>query len=140
MSRQITGTLRNPDGTVLGSQTIRFISLRNSSPSILKSITEDFSTAVDGSYDVTVENGTYSAHLISDNSPALLLGEIAVEDGTAIDLVALLILSGGVVTTLGTVVSIEDGGSGENNIVDARTAFDVYSKAESDALLNDGTY
>jgi hypothetical protein len=89
MSRQLTDTLKNPDGTTLNNAEFELVATVSTSADIVKGASSTFSTNGSGLYDVTVEDGTYAVFVTHDNTK-IALGSITVTTGSASTINSLL--------------------------------------------------
>jgi ATP-dependent protease ClpP protease subunit len=92
MARQVTGTLKAPDGTVLANQTILLVAITSTAPTVIKGAKSYFTSDGSGLYDLTVQNGFYRVAAESESGGDVALGKIYIQAGTAIDLPTLLAL------------------------------------------------
>ena len=93
MSRQVTGTLRAPDGTVVPNATIVVVSDRSEETTeVIRGSFYVFSTNGAGFYDVTLVNGFYRVYR-EITGGQLHMGYILVETDVAISLTDLLALN-----------------------------------------------
>ena len=90
MSRTITGTLHYPDGTALGTGNLRFTAA-DTSANVLEGVSVDILIAANGTYTVTLLNGSYLVYLTDDSvNNTLYLGKVLVTTGNNISLEELL--------------------------------------------------
>ena len=120
MARQITGILKNPDGSAMASTQVTLTAFNVTPPSIPTRSFYNFTTDGTGAYDETIENGQYRVTLLI-GTRAVYLGNATVTTDAAIDLLTLISITDGLVAATDIVLAVSDGGTGANNAAQART-------------------
>jgi len=92
MSRQVTGTFTDPNGSTITFTKLIFTAVNSSVTDLPKGTTETVYTNTSGVYDVTLIDGVYDIDIYYKEGPVVRLGRVTIETGSAVDIPNLLLL------------------------------------------------